>query len=252
MKIIISPAKSLNYKDKCPINTSTQPLFLEQSKNINQVLKKLNPQELSKLMNLSDKLANLNWQRNQTWQLPFNETNAKQALYAFDGEVYTGINAYRLSNKAADFLQQHLWILSGLYGILKPFDLMQAYRLEMGTNLMVKKHKNLYDFWKSSLTKHVTKNLGKNEPLINLASQEYASVLDFKQIKNPVITPLFKDYKNGSLKTISFFAKKARGLMVKYIAEHQITQAEDLKMFNTEGYQFDANISTKTQWIFTR
>lgn len=252
MKAIISPAKSLNYKEKSPFNTCTQPLFLEQSSIINKVLKKLNPKDLSQLMSISDKLADLNWERNQSWQLPFDETNAKQAIYSFDGEVYVGIDAYNLSEKATKYLQNHLWILSGLYGLLRPFDLMQAYRLEMGTKLAVEKHKNLYEFWKTNLTSFVNSNLTENETLINLASNEYASVLDFKQIKSPIITPVFKDYKNGSLKTISFFAKKARGLMVRFMAEHQLTNPEDLKRFNTEGYQYDDNLSTQTEWVFTR
>ncbi len=252
MKIIISPAKSLNYKTATPIKNFSQPRFIEKSKIINDTLKLSSPKDLSQLMHISDKLADLNWQRNQAWQLPFDDQNAKQAVYAFDGEVYNGLEAYTLKETSVNYLQNSLWILSGLYGILKPLDLMQAYRLEMGTSLNIQKHKNLYEFWKPTLTDFVNSELTKDEPLINLASQEYASALDFSKIKNPIITPLFKDYKNGSLKTISFFAKKARGLMVRYMADHQINKIEDLKKFNTEGYAFDHNLSTQNQWVFTR
>ena len=204
------------------------------------------------LMHISQNLADLNWQRNQDWSVPFMETNARPALFTFDGDVYTGIDANTIPSSDYDFLQDRLRILSGLYGILKPFDLMQAYRLEMGTKMAIGKNKNLYDFWKKQLTEDLNKELKDNELFINLASNEYFKAIDVKTLKVPVITPEFKDYKNDKLKIISFFAKKARGLMVRYIVDNKVETIEGLKKFNYEGYAFDASLSTATNLVFTR
>ena len=203
-------------------------------------------------MHISEKLSHLNWQRNQDWKTPFLPKNARPAIYTFDGDVYTGLDAYTLPTEKLNLLQDRLRILSGLYGFLKPLDLIQAYRLEMGTKIPIGTHKNLYEFWKPILVKELNKELKPNELFINLASTEYFLAVDIKNLKVPVITPEFKEYKNGKLKIISFFAKKARGLMVRYIVDTQAETIEDLKGFNYDGYQFDHNLSTGNQLVFTR
>ncbi len=252
MKIVISPAKSLNFEKELPTAQFTQPSFLKESKKVHAVLKQQSPAELSQLMSISDKLADLNWQRNKAWKTPFNPTNSRPAVYAFDGEVYNGLDVYSIPMEKLDLLQERLRILSGLYGVLKPLDLMQAYRLEMGTKLPIGESKNLYDFWKTTVTAYLNKELKKGELFVNLASNEYFSVIDTNALKVPVITPDFKDYKDGKLKMISFFAKKARGMMVRYIIDTNAETIEDLKGFNYEGYQFDANLSKGNNLVFTR
>ena len=252
MKIVISPAKSLNFEKELPTMQFTQPSLLKESKKVHAVLKQKSPAELSQLMAISDKLADLNWQRNKAWKTPFNSSNARPAVYAFDGDVYTGLDAYSIPMEKLDVLQERLRILSGLYGVLKPLDLMQAYRLEMGTKLPIGESNNLYDFWKSMVTTSLNKELKKGELFVNLASNEYFSVIDAKALKVPVITPDFKDYKDGKLKMISFFAKKARGMMVRYIIDTNAETIDDLKGFNYDGYQFDANLSKGNNLVFTR
>lgn len=252
MKIVISPAKSLNFEKELPTSTYTEPLFLKESRQIQKVLKKESPKDLSELMHISEKLADLNWQRNQDWSTPFTPENARPAIYAFDGDVYTGLDAYSIPTGKLETLQDSLRILSGLYGYLKPLDLMQAYRLEMGTKFPVGENKNLYEFWKTTITNSLNKELKDGELFVNLASNEYFSVVDVKALKVPVITPDFKDYKNGKLKIISFFAKKARGMMVRYIIDTNAKTIDDLKGFNYDGYQFDANLSKGNNLVFTR
>ena len=252
MKIVISPAKSLNFEKQLPTLNYTEPQFLKQATTIQNTLKKKNPNQLSELMDISEKLAELNWQRNQKWKLPFTLENARQAIYAFDGDVYTGLDVYGLANDKLAALQNKLRILSGLYGLLRPLDLMQAYRLEMGTSLPIGENKNLYEFWKKTITKSLNDELEKGELFINLASNEYFSVIDVKAMKVPVITPEFKDYKDGKLKMISFFAKKARGMMVRFIIDTNAETIDDLKGFNYEGYAFDANLSKGNSLVFTR
>jgi cytoplasmic iron level regulating protein YaaA (DUF328/UPF0246 family) len=212
----------------------------------------LSPKDLTGLMDISDKLADLNWQRNQDWNTPFTPKNARPAIFAFDGEVYTGIDVHSIPLDKLKDLQSRLRILSGLYGILKPLDLIQPYRLEMGTKIAVGDAKNLYAFWKNNVTAALNKSLAKGELFVNLASTEYFSAVDTKALKVPVITPEFKDYKDGKLKMISFFAKKARGLMVRYIIDTNAQSIDDLKGFNYEGYCFDANLSTEVKLVFTR
>jgi cytoplasmic iron level regulating protein YaaA (DUF328/UPF0246 family) len=252
MKIVISPAKSLNLDKELPTSLFTEATFLKQAETIQKTLKKKKPKQLIELMDISEKLADLNWQRNQDWQLPFTANNARPAIYTFDGEVYTGLNAYSLPVEKIGVLQEKLRILSGLYGILKPLDLMQAYRLEMGTSIPIGSNKNLYEFWKKSITDYFNSELNKDELFVNLASNEYFSAVDVKRLKVPVITPEFKDYKDGKLKMISFFAKKARGLMVRYIIDTNAETVDDLKGFNYEGYAFDANLSNGNKLVFTR
>lgn len=252
MKIVISPAKSLNFEKELPTETFSQASFLKEARQVHQVLKQKSPKELSELMAISDKLADLNWQRNQDWKTPFTTKNARPAVYAFDGDVYTGLDAYSIPPSKLESLQDKLRILSGLYGLLKPLDLIQPYRLEMGTKLPIGERKNLYDFWKETVTKALNKELKKDELFINLASNEYFSAVDVKALKVPVITPDFKDYKDGKLKMISFFAKKARGMMVRYIIDTNAQTIDDLKGFNYDGYQFDANLSKGNHLVFTR
>ena len=252
MKIVLSPAKSLNFEKVLPTEKYSEAIFLKESLQVNQVLKQKSPAALSELMTISDKLADLNWQRNQDWKIPFTLENARPAIFAFDGDVYTGLDAYSIPIEKLDILQGSVRILSGLYGLLKPLDLMQAYRLEMGTKLPINDSKNLYEFWKPIIAKSLNKELQEGELFVNLASNEYFSAVDVKALKVPVVTPEFKDYKDGKLKIISFFAKKARGLMVRYIIDTNAETIEDLKGFNYEGYQFDANLSKGNQLVFTR
>ncbi|TDE02184.1 peroxide stress protein YaaA [Flavobacterium hiemivividum] len=252
MKIVISPAKSLNFETALPTSKYTESEFLKESRQIQKVLKQQSPNDLSELMHISTKLADLNWQRNQDWKTPFTAENARPAVYAFDGDVYTGLDAYSIPTEKLENLQHSLRILSGLYGILKPLDLIQAYRLEMGTKLPIGDDKNLYEFWKSKVTKALNKELEEDELFVNLASNEYFSAVDAKALKVPVITPDFKDYKDGKLKIISFFAKKARGMMVRYIIDTEAKTIDDLKGFNYDGYQFDATLSKGNHLVFTR
>ena len=252
MKIVLSPAKSLNFEKALPTPNFSASLFLKESQQVHKILKQKSPKELSELMDISVKLADLNWQRNQEWKTPFTIENARPAVFAFDGDVYTGLDVFSIPLEKLDVLQDRLRILSGLYGLLKPLDLMQAYRLEMGTKLPIGDSKNLNEFWKPIITAALNKELKKDELFVNLASNEYFSAVDVKALKVPVITPEFKDYKNGKLKIISFFAKKARGLMVRYIVDTNAETIKDLKGFNYEGYQFDANLSQGNQLVFTR
>ncbi|NIJ44768.1 hypothetical protein FHR24_001207 [Wenyingzhuangia heitensis] len=252
MKIVVSPAKSLDFESKVPTSNYTQGVFLEQAEKLSAILKKQTPADLSALMKISEKLGDLNWQRNQDWALPFSLDNARQAVFAFNGDVYTGLDAYTLKASEIEALQNKLRILSGQYGVLKPLDLMQPYRLEMGTKLKVAHHANLYQFWGDTVTECLNDEMTENEVFVNLASNEYFKVVKPKLLKVPVITPHFKDYKDGKLKIISFHAKKARGLMVRYILDHQVETKEDLKGFNYEGYAFDTNLSTETDLVFTR
>jgi len=209
MKIVISPAKSLDFESPLPTQLHSEYGFVKQSLAIDKVLKKKKPKQLMELMDISDKLADLNWQRNQERNVAAITTeNARPAVFAFSGDVYVGLDAYSLSDDKINVLQDKLRILSGLYGLLKPLDLMQPYRLEMGTKLPIGKNKNLYEFWKANLTKELNAQLSKDELFVNLASNEYFDAVDVKKLKVPVITPEFKDYKDGKLKMISFLLKK--------------------------------------------
>ncbi|CAM1339948.1 peroxide stress protein YaaA [Tenacibaculum aestuarii] len=252
MKIIISPAKSLDFENKATTNVYTQPRFLEQSEKLNKKLKTISRKKLGELMKISDDLASLNYDRNQEWQPPFTLDNAKQAVFSFTGEVYRGIDVNSLPEDKIPALQDKLRILSGLYGLLKPLDLIQPYRLEMGTKLKVGRADNLYKFWDTTLAESLNEELAGNELLINLASSEYFKALPKKELKVPMITPVFKDFKNGQYKTIMTFAKKARGLMVRYIIDNNIETLEELKGFDVEGYGFSQEMSTENELVFTR
>ncbi len=252
MKIIISPAKSLDFKSTAPTNLHTQPQFLEQSNKLNKKLKTLSRKKLAELMKISPALADLNYERNQTWQTPFTLENAKQTIYTFTGEVFRGININSLSIESLPILQDSLRILSGLYGVLKPLDLIQPYRLEMGTKLKVGAKDNLYKFWSYQIANSLNNELQEGELFINLASNEYFKVLPKNSLKTTIITPIFKELRGNAYKVIAIFAKKARGLMVRYIINNNINSLEDLKGFNSNGYGFDANLSTGTELVFTR
>ena len=252
MKLVLSPAKSLDFETQLPIEQHTEAQFLKQSERINKLLKKKSAKSLSKLMSISDALGQLNYERNQSWELPFTTNNSRPAVYAFNGDVYRGLDAYTIPKEKIEKLQNTVRILSGLYGLLKPTDLIQPYRLEMGTKLPVGKNKNLYEFWKKDITKALNEELEDDELFLNLASNEYFKAIDAKALKVPVITANFKDFKNGDYKVISFFAKEARGLMARYIIDTNAKTIDDLKGFNYEGYNFSKPMSTKNELVFIR
>jgi len=254
MLIVVSPAKTLDFETAPVTEHHSQPEFIDHSKLLIDTLKKLSVQDVAGLMKLSDKLASLNVARFETWQPTFNIENAKQAVLAFKGDVYTGLDAESLSEEDLSFAQQHLRILSGLYGVLKPLDLMQAYRLEMGTKLANPRGQNLYQFWGTIISDHLNSELARCEKqvLINLASNEYYKAAKEKNIQGRIITPAFKDWKNGQYKMISFYAKKARGLMTRYIIQNRIEDPEQLKAFDLDGYRFAPSMSEGDNWTFIR
>ncbi|WP_196140410.1 peroxide stress protein YaaA [Aliikangiella sp. G2MR2-5] len=254
MITVISPAKSLDYESPLATKQKSQPRFLEQSQELIDQLQELAPQDIASLMKLSDKLAVLNYDRFQEFSTPFTPENARQALLAFKGDVYVGLEAATFSADDFKYAQKHLRILSGLYGILRPLDLMQPYRLEMGTKFANNGGKNLYEFWGNRLNESLQKELKaqENPVLVNLASNEYFKAVKAKTLPYRIVTPNFKDYKNGQYKMISFFAKKARGLMSRFIIQNQIDHPEGIKDFNLEGYYFDKKSSTEDDWIFLR
>ena len=252
MKLVISPAKSLNYESELPTGFSSESCFLNEAKQLNALLKKKSAKTLSELMHISPKLGALNYERNQNWSLPFSSDNARQAIYAFSGDVYLGLDAYTISEEKLDILQHTVRIISGLYGLLKPLDLIQPYRLEMGTKFPVGKNKNLYEFWRKKITTALNDEMHEDELLVNLASQEYFKAIDVKALKAPLIHVDFKEFKNGQFKTIAIFSKRARGLMTRHIVETNAKSIEDLKTFNAGRYAFDANLSTENKLVFTR
>lgn len=254
MIVVISPAKTLDFETAAPTDQYSMPDFLDESALLIDRLKTLEPDQLSKLMSISPKLATLNSNRYYEWTRPFNPDNAKQALFAFKGDVYTGLDAQTLSKDDIDFAQHHLRILSGLYGVLRPLDLMQAYRLEMGTQLTNSRGANLYEFWGDIITDAINRDLNQQAShiLVNLASNEYFKSVRAEKVNAEIITPVFKDQKNGVYKIISFFAKKARGLMSRYIAEHRLSEPEAIKDFDVAGYRYDASASSAREWVFLR
>lgn len=252
MKILLSPAKSLDYTKPLPTAEFSLPAFENESAAVMKVLQKKSAQDLADLMDLSIKLAQLNKERNMAWHQPFTPSTARPALYAFAGDVYTGFDAYTLPETSFDLAQNQVRILSGLYGMLKPFDLIQEYRLEMGTSLPIGKSKNLYEFWKTKLSKALRAELEPGELVLNLASKEYFSVLDAKQFSTELVTADFYDLNQGQYKMISFFAKKARGMMARYLIDSQAKSLDDIKGFTYGGYQFDANQSSEKRLVFTR
>ena len=230
-----------------------EAMVLDRAKRINKLLREKSPTELSELMKISDKLGVLNWERIQNFSTPFNSVNARPAVYAFDGDVYSGLDVYSLSSNKISAMQNSLRILSGLYGILKPLDLIQPYRLEMGTNLPVDAYKNLYDFWRDKVTGFLNEELEHGELFVNLASNEYFSSINSKLLNIRIITPQFKDFKNGKLKMISFYAKKARGMMVRYLLELEEASEENLLGFNYGGYSYsEENTKSSLSPVFIR
>lgn len=254
MIILLSPAKTLDYKTKPSVNESSLPVFQKQAESIASEMRKYSAKQISELMEISMDLAQLNFERYQNWNKDETLTPLKQAIYAYKGDVYLGLNAYKWEKDKIDFAQQNLRILSGLYGYLKPLDLIKPYRLEMGTKVKIKTQPDLYHFWKNRITKAVIEdsdNLNSNY-IINLASVEYSSVIDFKKLKLKVISPQFLDSKNGTYKMISFFAKKARGMMASYLCENKITNAEDIIGFRQDGYMYNPQLSLEDKPVFTR
>ena len=254
MLIVISPAKTLDFDSKAVTKVHTEPEFLQESQTLITQLRELSPPEVSRLMGISAKLGDLNFGRYLNWQTPFTPANAKQAVLAFQGDVYTGLQADTFNSKDFKFAQKHLRILSGLYGVLRPLDLMQAYRLEMGTKLGNEVGSNLYEFWGDKITVALNQQLQNNKSayLVNLASNEYFKAVKPKQLAADVLTPTFKDFKNGQYKIISFFAKKARGAMSAYLIKNKITAVDDIKAFDVDGYSFSKKLSSEKDFVFTR
>jgi len=254
MLIVISPAKNLDYETPTPTKKHTKAALLDDASELMAGLKELSPQGVSSLMGISDKLGVLNYDRFQQWSLPFNASNARQAVLAFKGDVYVGLDAYSFDEQAFAFAQQHLRILSGLYGVLKPLDLMQPYRLEMGTSFANERGANLYQFWGDKIVLLLNKQLKKlgTQTLVNLASNEYFKSVDKTKLSASIITPVFKDWKNGQYKIISFFAKKARGRMSAYIIKNGITDPMKLKGFDWDGYRYNSAMSDGSELVFTR
>ncbi|WP_411691482.1 peroxide stress protein YaaA [Acinetobacter gandensis] len=254
MLALISPAKTLDYETVLPTEKFTQPRLLDHSQELIEVASKLSASEIASLMSVSEKIATLNAERFRDWQPEFNFANARQAIFAFKGDVYTGLNAYQLEKQDIDYAQKHLRMLSGLYGLLRPLDLMMPYRLEMGTKLKNTRGNNLYEFWGNTITETINTDLAQaeSELLVNIASDEYYKSVKESKIKAEIIKPVFLDQKNGKYKVISFYAKKARGLMARYLLENKIERAEDIKSFNTDGYYFDAESSLKGELVFKR
>lgn len=254
MLLVISPAKTLDYESPLATDKYTQPQLLEASQQLIDIARQLSPAQIASLMSISDKLAHLNAERFNDWQPPFNPDNARQAILAFKGDVYTGLDAASLNDEDFTFAQQHLRMLSGLYGLLRPLDLMQPYRLEMGIKLANPQGKDLYSFWGDRLTEMLNDALKAqgDDILVNLASDEYFKAVKPKQLQGRIIKPVFLDEKNGKFKVISFYAKKARGLMSRYIIQHRLTDAEQLKAFDVEGYFFDEAASQGDELVFKR
>jgi cytoplasmic iron level regulating protein YaaA (DUF328/UPF0246 family) len=245
MKIVVSPAKSLDYESKLPTTRATQPQFLETTAKLNRKLARMTKAEISDLMGISDKLADLNYTRYQEFQEDHNKKNSRAAAYAFAGDVYTGLDAYTIPTEKIDRLQDTLRILSGMYGILRPLDLMQPYRLEMGTSMGIERNKTLYEVWQKKVTKALNDELKDDELFINLASNEYFKAVDSKALKVPVISPVFKDFKNGKLKIISFYAKKARGSMVRYIIDKDAQSLDDIRGYDYDNYRYSEEHTEK-------
>jgi len=254
MLAILSPAKKLDFKKPLPHHNHTSILFPEEASVLIEQLKTYSPSQLMNLMKISNNLAELNVERFMKWHWPFDEKEGRQAVFAFNGEAYNGLQIRTLNKEEINTAQQQLRILSGLYGLLRPLDLILPYRLEMGTKLVTPMGKNLYSFWDQKITLQLNKDLikGRHKALINLASQEYFKAINPDKIEVPIITPIFKEYKNGTYKVISIYAKKARGLMTRFIIQNKLTDPEDLKAFDLEGYHFNNDLSQGREMVFTR
>ena len=254
MITLLSPSKKLNFNEQNIVHSHTECDFIESAEILANEAKNLTEDDLKELMHISDNLAQLNRERFDRWSLPFSPSNAKQAILAFDGGVYSGLKAEEFKEKDFNFAQDHLRILSGLYGILKPLDLIQPYRLEMGVSFNNKRGKNLYEFWKDDLTKNLNHTLRKhsNPTIVNCASIEYFSAINLSKFDGKILSVVFKEYRNDELKFISFNAKKARGLMTQYMMKNKIDTNNDIKDFNYENYSFDSKLSDESTFVFTR
>ena len=252
MKFLISPAKTLDLTSKPIVESVSQPARLDDAQPLIESIKPSTPADIASLMKLSDKHASLNVSRYQEWQKTHSQDNSRPAIYTFMGDVYTGLDAYSLSEEDMLYAQKSLRILSGLYGVLKPLDLMQAYRLEMGTKLSNQRGSNLYQFWGDRIVDKINEDLQENEILVNLSSNEYFKAVNTKKLKAPLVSPNFLDEKSGKFKVISFYAKKARGLMARYLIENRCETLEDLKAFDLAGYRYDPQQSTKDVPVFIR
>jgi len=254
MLIVISPAKTLDYETPPHITEYTIPVYLNGAQELINRARKYSVLDISEVMNVSAKIAELNFERFKQWSLPFTPENAKQAVLAFKGDVYTGLDANSLSKENLEYAQKHLRILSGLYGLLRPLDLMQAYRLEMGRKIESDRGKNLYEFWGEIITQGLNKQLDdlKANYLVNLASNEYFKSVKPELLTAEIITPVFKDYKNGEYKMLGVYAKKARGQLSRFIIENEIEDPEKMKAFNIDGYRFNKELTKDNTWVFTR
>ena len=253
MKTLISPSKTLNFDDYNTPGFNTDCRLLDDTTELHKILTSYSINGIKDLMSVSDKIAELNYNRFKSWENPSLSSKSKQAVYAFKGDVYSGLNAETITKDKFDFMQKNLRILSGFYGLLRPFDKILPYRLEMGTKLQNSRGKNLYEFWGNKITELLNKDFeGEKDIVINLASEEYYKSINNKNLNNKVITPVFKEYKNGSYKTIAIYAKKARGLMSRYIIDNEIDNSDGLKTFNNEGYSYDESLSDNLNYVFTR
>lgn len=254
MITIISPAKTLDFNKIAITDQYSEPIFKEEASQLIGELQKYSSQDIEELMNISDKLAELNYKRYKQWSKEHSIENSKQAILAYSGDVYQGMKAGDFNEKQLKFSQQHIRIISGLYGVLRPLDLIQPYRLEMSIKLKNSKGVDLYSFWKEKITDFFNKEIGdhKDNTLINLASNEYFSAIDKDKFKGRIITPMFKEYRNGNYKIIGIYAKKARGAMAKYIVENEINSPKHIKNFNQHEYKYNEKLSTDSEWIFVR
>ena len=252
MLVLVSPAKKLDFKNEVPHSTQSEPRFLEKTNQLAVHLKELQPHDIGKLMKLSVNLSDLNFNRFQNFKDIYNPSTSKQAAFAFNGDTYTGLDIQSFSSKDLKNAQKSLRILSGLYGVLKPMDLIQAYRLEMGTRLKFDTYKNLYEYWKPTVTASINKELKKEKFLINCASTEYFGAIDTKTLSGTLITPIFKELRDGQLKIISFSAKKARGMMARYIIQNELTEVEDIKKFDLDNYKYSQEHSDEFNYTFIR
>lgn len=254
MLSVISPAKTLDFETSIAFKARNQPVLLDQSERVMNTLKKKSVNKLMDLQAISKNLAELNYERNQIWSVNHTEENTRPSMFAFKGDVYLGLDALSFDAKEVEFAEEHLRILSGLYGVLRPLDGIQPYRLEMGTALKTTRGKNIVEFWKQRVNKILEEELNNHNTdlLLNLASDEYFNVIKNNGFKPNVIQPVFMDKKNGKYKVISFFAKKARGMMARFIIKHGIDEVEEIKAFDTEGYAYNKELSTDDKWVFTR
>ena len=253
MKTLISPSKTLNFDDYNTPGFNTDCRLIDDTTELHKILTSYSINGIKDLMSVSDKIAELNYNRFKSWENPSLSSKSKQAVYAFKGDVYSGLNAETITKDKFDFMQNNLRILSGFYGLLRPFDKILPYRLEMGTKLQNSRGKNLYEFWGNKITDLLNKDFeSEKDIVINLASEEYYKSINNKNLNNKVITPVFKEYKNGSYKTIAIYAKKARGLMSRYIIDNEIDNSDGLKTFNNEGYSYDESLSDNLNYVFTR